>query len=75
MSGLWGYCRSVGNVERRVWREARAMTRSESMIKAIAATYLGVQASEILGVRARHLRRLRRKVDDSSATSTFRGGT
>ena len=40
----------MGNVERRVWREARAMTRREVITKAIARQLSWVQASEILAV-------------------------
>jgi hypothetical protein len=50
-------------VERQVWREARAMTRREVITKAIARQLSWVQASEILAVSARHMRRLRRKVE------------
>jgi hypothetical protein len=48
------------NIERQVWREARAMTRREMsrrevITKAIAKQLTWVQASEILGVSARHM--------------------
>ena len=49
------------NIERRVWREARAMTRREVITKAIAKQLTWVLASEILGISARHMRRLRDK--------------
>src|SRR5215470_11706714 len=66
----------MGNVERRVWREARAMTRREVITKAIARQLSWVQASEILAVSARHTRRLRRKVEcwGMSAVMDQRGG-
>jgi len=66
----------MGNVERRVWREARAMTRREVITKAIAGQLSWVQASEILAVSARHMRRLRRKVEcwGMSAVMDQRGG-
>src|SRR5215467_6005346 len=66
----------MGNVERRVWREARAMTRREVITKAIARQLTWVQASEILAVSARHMRRLRRKVEcwGMSAVMDQRGG-
>jgi transposase len=51
------------NIERRVWREARAMTRREVITKAITKQLSWVQAVEILGISARHLRRLRCKVE------------
>jgi transposase len=64
------------NIERRVWREARAMTRREVITKAIAKQLTWVQASEILGISARHMRRLRRKVEQwgMSAVMDQRGG-
>ena len=64
------------NIERRVWREARAMTRREVITKAIARQLTWVQASEILGISARHMRRLRRKVErwGMSAVMDQRGG-
>jgi transposase len=66
----------MGNVERRVWREARAMTRREVITKAIARQLTWVQASEILAVSARHMRRLRRNVEcwGMSAVMDQRGG-
>jgi hypothetical protein len=66
----------MGKVERRVWREARAMTRREVIPKAIARQLSWVQASEILAVSARHMRRLRRKVEcwGMSAVMDQRGG-
>jgi hypothetical protein len=42
------------DLERRVGREARAMTRREVITKAITKQLSWVQASEILGVSARH---------------------
>jgi transposase len=64
------------NIERQVWREARAMTRREVITKAIAKQLTWVQASEILGVSARHMRRLRRQVEcwGMSAVMDQRGG-
>jgi transposase len=47
------------NIERRVWREARAMTRREVITKAIAKQLTWVQAAAILGVTPRHMRRIR----------------
>ncbi len=47
------------DIERRVWREARAMTRREVITKQLS----WVQAAEILGISARHMRQLRRKVE------------
>jgi transposase len=64
------------NVERRVWREARAMTRREVITKAITKQLSWVQAAAILGISARHMRRLRRKVEGwgMSAVMDQRGG-
>jgi hypothetical protein len=47
------------DIERQVWREARAMMRREAITKAIAKQLTRVQASEILSVSARHMRWLR----------------
>jgi transposase len=64
------------DIKRQVWREARAMTRREVITKAIAKQLSWVQASEILGISARHMRRLRRKVErwGMSAVMDQRGG-
>jgi len=51
------------NVERRVRREARAMTRREVLTKAIARQLSWVQAAEVLGITVRHMRRIRRAVE------------
>src|SRR6266852_1566803 len=60
------------DIERRVWREARAMTRREVITKQLS----WVQAAEILGIIARHMRRLRRKLErwGMSAVMDQRGG-
>src|SRR5438445_2497872 len=64
------------NIERRVWREARAMTRREVITKAITKQLSWVQAAEIVGISARQMRRLRRKVErwGMSAVMDQRGG-
>jgi transposase len=64
------------NLERRVWRETRAMTRREVITKAIAKQLTWIQASEILAISARHMRRLRRRVEHwgMSAVMDQRGG-
>lgn len=64
------------NIERRVWREARTMTRREVITKAIAKQLTWLQASEILAISARHMRRVRRKVErwGMSAVMDQRGG-
>jgi transposase len=51
------------NIERRVWREARAMTRREVITKAIARQLSWIQAAEIVGVTPRQMRRLRWRVE------------
>ena len=63
-------------MERQVWREARAMTRREVITKAIAKQLTWIQASEIIGVSARQMRRIRRKVEvwGMSAVMDQRGG-
>src|ERR1700737_1345770 len=64
------------DIERRVGREAGAMTRRAVITKAIAKQLSWVQASEILGISARHMRRLRRKLErwGMSAVMDRRGG-
>src|SRR3984893_19166629 len=64
------------NVERQDRREARAMTRREVITKAIAKQLSWVQAAAILGISARHMRRVRRKVEGwgMSAVMDQRGG-
>ena len=47
-------------IEWRVQREARAMTQREVITKAIAGQPSWVQAAAVLGVTARHMRRVRR---------------
>jgi transposase len=46
-------------IERRVAREARAMTRNEVIVRAIAGKLTWIQAAEICGISARHMRRLK----------------
>src|ERR1700738_5196863 len=53
------------DIERRVGREAGAMTRRAVITKAIAKQLSWVQASEILGISARPMRRRRRKLHRS----------
>src|SRR5262249_40637989 len=48
------------SMERRVQGEARAMTRREVITKAIAGELSWVQAAQVLGITARHMRRIRR---------------
>jgi transposase len=50
--------------ERRVTREAEAMTRKEILMKAIEGRLTWMQAADILGLTARQLRRLRAKYEE-----------
>jgi transposase len=63
-------------IERRVQREARAMTRREVITKAIAGELSWVQAAQVLGITARHMRRIRRGYQrwGMSAVMDQRGG-
>jgi hypothetical protein len=49
--------------DRRVAREAKAMTRQEVIMKAIEGRITWIQAAEILRPTARHLRRLREQFE------------
>jgi hypothetical protein len=51
------------NIERRVWREARAMTRNEVIVRAIAGELTWIQAAQICGMTARHMRRLKERFE------------
>jgi transposase len=64
------------SIERRVWREARAMTRREVITKAIAGQLSWVQAAEVLAISARQMRRVRRAVEQygMEAVMDRRGG-
>jgi hypothetical protein len=57
-----GYARSMETIERRVAREARVMTKQQVMLKAISGEITWIQAADILGVTARHMRRMRNAV-------------
>jgi transposase len=63
-------------IERRVWREARAMTRREVITKAIARKLTWVQAAEIIGIKPRQMRRLRWRVEHYGVDAVMdqRGG-
>jgi transposase len=50
-------------IERRIRREARAMTRREVITKAIARQLTWLQAAEVLGISARQVRRIRKAVE------------
>lgn len=50
-------------IDPRVAREAKAMTRKAVMMKAINGELTWIAAADILGVTARHMRRIRRAVE------------
>ena len=50
----------MGNVERAVAREARAMTRRQVILKAIEGEITWIQAAQIAGITDRQMRRLKR---------------
>jgi hypothetical protein len=52
----------MDRIERRVAREARVMTKQQVMLKAINGEITWIQAADILGVSARHMRRMRNAV-------------
>src|SRR5436190_9521639 len=58
-----GYGGSMETIERRVAREARVMTKQQVMLKAINGEITWIQAADILGVTARHMRRMRHAVE------------
>ena len=64
------------NIERRVRREVRAMTRREVMTKAIARQLTWMQAAQVLGITPRHLGRIRQRYQrfGISALMEQRGG-
>jgi transposase len=64
------------NLERRVRREARAMTRREVITKAIARQLTWLQAAEIVGVTPRQMRRIRWRVEQFGLDAVMdqRGG-
>jgi transposase len=64
------------NIERRVGREVRAMTRREVITKAIAGQLSWVQAAEVLAITPRQLRRIRRAIEQHGMEAVMdqRGG-
>jgi hypothetical protein len=50
-------------LERRVAREAKAMTRAQILLKAINGELSWVAAADILGITPRHMRRVRTRVE------------
>jgi len=51
------------NIERRVRREVRAMTRREVITKVLARQLTWLQAAQVLGITPRHMRRIRRAIE------------
>ncbi len=64
------------NIGRWVRQEARAVTRREVITKAITGRLSWVQAAEIIGVTARHMRRIRWVVENKGVAAVMdqRGG-
>jgi len=53
----------MGPIERRIAREAKAMTKEQVSVKALEKRITWLQAADILGVTARHMRRIRWSVN------------
>src|SRR6516225_4197695 len=64
------------NIERRVGREVRAMTRREVLTKVLARQLSWIQAAQVLDITPRQLRRIRRRYErwGLSAVMDQRGG-
>lgn len=60
-------------IERRVAREAKAMTRQEVMKKVLSGKLTGRQAAALLGLTERHVRRLRRKAERDGVAALVDG--
>ena len=63
------------NIERRVGREVRAMTRREVITKAIAGQLSWVQATEVLAITPRQLRRIRRAIEQHGMEAVMDHGS
>jgi hypothetical protein len=66
----------MGSIERQVAREVKAMTRREVITKAIDGQLRWVAAADILAMRPRQMRRIRRAIEHQgiSAVMDQRGG-
>lgn len=53
----------MANLEARIAREAKAVTRKEVILKAIEKRITWLQAAAVLGISARHMRRLKEKYE------------
>jgi transposase len=62
------------SIERRVWQEARAMTRREVITKALAGQISWAQAADIAAVSARQMRRIRYVIERHGLSADQRGG-
>lgn len=67
----------MGTDERRIAREARFMTRKEIILKAINKQISWIQAADILGITARHVRRLKMRYESHGygGLRDYRSGT
>ena len=63
-------------IEEQVAREVKAMSRKEIIIKAIEGKLTWLQAATILGMTARHMRRLKKKYEEFGygGLRDYRGG-
>jgi transposase len=63
-------------LDRAVAREARAMTKKDVMLKAIEGRITWIQAADILGISARHMRRIKTRYEEFGfdALRDHRGG-
>ena len=59
-------------IDRRIAREAKAMMRIEVLSKAFAKQITWLQAADILGITARHLRRVRRSIETHGLPEALR---
>lgn len=73
---LEGYSRAMEQMARRVAREVKAMTRRETITKAIDGQISWVAAADIIRVTPRHMRRMRQAIERGgmSAVMDQRGG-
>ena len=55
----------MATIEERIAREAKAMTREEIILKAMAGAIRWAQAADIMGITDRHLRRMRKEIERS----------
>lgn len=58
-------------IARRVARKAKQMTRQEIVLKAIAGKITWIQASQICGITARHMRRLKERYEKEGGEAFY----